>query len=54
MSERGRLKGQLVAEKPDLVVTTYEAYTAESGWFKNRRWTCCVLDEGHRIKAWHL
>lgn len=26
------------------------AFVAEDGWFKNRRWTYCVLDEGHRIK----
>lgn len=46
MSERGRLKHQVVSEQPDLVVTTYEAYTAEAGWFKHRRWGVCVLDEG--------
>lgn len=46
MTERQRLKAQLVHEHPDLVVTTYEAYTAEAGWFKHRRWGVCVLDEG--------
>ncbi|KAL8276276.1 hypothetical protein RQP46_011304 [Phenoliferia psychrophenolica] len=50
MTERGRLKSQVVTEQPDLVVTTYEAYTAEAGWFKHRRWGVCVLDEGHKIK----
>lgn len=34
----------------DLCITTYEAYVAEDTWFKSRRWTYCVLDEGHRIK----
>ena len=36
--------------KYDLCITTYEAYVAEDTWFKSRRWTYCVLDEGHRIK----
>lgn len=49
-SERNRLKWELASTHPDLVVTTYEAYTAESSWFKHRRWGLCVLDEGHRIK----
>jgi SWI/SNF-related matrix-associated actin-dependent regulator of chromatin subfamily A member 5 len=26
------------------------AFVADDGWFKTRRWTYCVLDEGHRIK----
>ncbi|KAF9219876.1 hypothetical protein BS17DRAFT_371007 [Gyrodon lividus] len=34
----------------DLCVTTYEAYVADDGWFKTRRWYYCVLDEGHKIK----
>ena len=34
----------------DICVTTYEAYVAEDTWFKSRRWTYCVLDEGHKIK----
>ncbi|SCV74235.1 BQ2448_6667 [Microbotryum intermedium] len=50
MSERGRLKHDVTALQPDLIVTTYEAYTAEAGWFKHRRWGVCVLDEGHKIK----
>lgn len=51
MTERQRLKNQLTNEQPDLVVTTYEAYTAESGWFKHRRWGVCVLDEGYVTQA---
>lgn len=39
-----------MSEQPDLVVTTYEAFTSEAGWFKHRRWGVCVLDEGHKIK----
>lgn len=46
MNERGRLRGEVSRLNPDLVVTTYEAYTAESAWFKNRKWGLCVLDEG--------
>ncbi|KAF9038768.1 hypothetical protein BDZ89DRAFT_1061181 [Hymenopellis radicata] len=34
----------------DLVLTTYDAFAVEDSWFKNRRWTYCVLDEGHKIK----
>ncbi|KAK4058436.1 hypothetical protein OIO90_000595 [Microbotryomycetes sp. JL221] len=49
-SERARLKYELNKSHPDLVVTTYESYTAESAWFKHRRWSLCVLDEGHKIK----
>lgn len=45
-NERARLKGEVASLHPDLVVTTYEAYTAESSWFKHRRWGLCVLDEG--------
>ena len=26
------------------------AFSAEDSWFKARRWTYCVLDEGHKIK----
>ena len=46
VSERARLKSEVVAGHYDLVVTTYEAYTAEAGWFRHRRWGLCVLDEG--------
>lgn len=51
-SERDRLKSaiRLGEIKFDLCVTTYEAYSAEDSWFKTRRWTYCVLDEGHRVK----
>ncbi|KAK4051791.1 hypothetical protein OIV83_002495 [Microbotryomycetes sp. JL201] len=49
-TERARLKLELNKTQPDLVVTTYESYTAEAAWFKHRRWSLCVLDEGHRIK----
>ncbi|KAF4588526.1 hypothetical protein EYR40_010078 [Pleurotus pulmonarius] len=34
----------------DILLTTYETYVAEDSWFKMRRWTYCVLDEGHKIK----
>ena len=35
----------------DLVVTTYETFQAEQGWFKTAFvWRYVVLDEGHKIK----
>lgn len=35
----------------DLIVTTYEGYLAEQGWFKRTfLWSYVVLDEGHKIK----
>ena len=35
----------------DLVVTTYEGFLAEEGWFKRAFvWRYVILDEGHRIK----
>lgn len=35
----------------DLVITTYETFVAEKGWFsKVFVWRYCVLDEGHKIK----
>ena len=35
----------------DIVITTYEAFDAESQWFKTvAAWRYVVLDEGHRIK----
>ncbi|KAI0086882.1 SNF2 family N-terminal domain-containing protein [Irpex rosettiformis] len=51
-SERTRLKnavrdGQL---EFDVCVTTYEGFVAEDTWFKSKKWTYAVLDEGHRIK----
>ena len=37
--------------KIDVIVTTYETFVAESGWFKRAFvWRYCVLDEGHKIK----
>ena len=35
----------------DLIVTTYEGFLAEQGWFKKTfLWSYVVLDEGHKIK----
>lgn len=35
----------------DLIITTYEGYIAEQGWFKKAfLWSYVVLDEGHKIK----
>ncbi|KAG0142765.1 hypothetical protein CROQUDRAFT_662086 [Cronartium quercuum f. sp. fusiforme G11] len=36
----------------DIVLTTYEAYEAQQGWFKysGRSWDYVILDEGQRIK----
>ncbi|BGP01284.1 hypothetical protein NBRC10513v2_002236 [Rhodotorula toruloides] len=48
--ERERLKSEVAEKDPDLLVTTYEAYTAEAIWFRKKRWAVVVLDEGHRIK----
>jgi SNF2 family DNA or RNA helicase len=45
-AERSRLKSEFPLTKPNLVVTTYEAYVAEERWFKSMRWGLCVLDEG--------
>lgn len=51
-SERARLKLAVRDGKVDfdICVTTYEGYAAEDSWFKSRRWTYLVLDEGHKIK----
>ncbi|KIM59502.1 hypothetical protein SCLCIDRAFT_1217627 [Scleroderma citrinum Foug A] len=51
-AERERLKNGVRNEEInfDICLTTYEAFVAEDSWFKTRRWTYCVLDEGHRIK----
>ena len=39
------------ASKIDVIVTTYETFLAEQGWFKRAFvWRYCVLDEGHKIK----
>ncbi|KAF9241300.1 P-loop containing nucleoside triphosphate hydrolase protein [Melanogaster broomeanus] len=50
--ERDRLRTAIRNDeiKFDLCITTYDAYVADDGWFKTRRWYYCVLDEGHRIK----
>jgi SWI/SNF-related matrix-associated actin-dependent regulator of chromatin subfamily A member 5 len=35
----------------DLVITTYDCFKAEQGWFKKAFvWRYCVLDEGHTVK----
>ncbi|KAI4114708.1 MAG: hypothetical protein LQ345_004563 [Seirophora villosa] len=35
----------------DLVITTYECFQSEQGWFKKAFvWNYCILDEGHKIK----
>lgn len=53
--ERDKLKDECrvasTAAKIDLVITTYDTYTAEHNWFKRAFvWRYCVLDEGHKIK----
>ncbi|KAL0564816.1 hypothetical protein V5O48_017222 [Marasmius crinis-equi] len=51
-NERLRLRNTLYRGlgTVDIVLTTYDAYIVEDSWFKSRRWTYCVLDEGHKIK----
>lgn len=58
-SERDQFKKQCLGknrrasslERIDLVITTYETFCAEQGWFKRAFvWRYCVLDEGHKIK----
>ncbi|KAJ8075575.1 hypothetical protein PM082_021205 [Marasmius tenuissimus] len=51
-AERLRLRNTLYhgLGSVDIVLTTYEQYIIEDTWFKSRRWTYCVLDEGHKIK----
>ena len=51
-NERRRLKDLVRTGEVefDVCVTTYEGYVAEDSWFKSRRWTYVVLDEGHKIK----
>ena len=44
-----RLQAHSVS-KFDVLFTTYEAYSLDHTWFKTRRWTYCVLDEGHKSK----
>ncbi|KAJ6486071.1 P-loop containing nucleoside triphosphate hydrolase protein [Mycena vitilis] len=51
--ERERIKNLMrAADTPvDIILTTYETLSStDNGWLKTRRWTCVVLDEGHRIK----
>ena len=64
-SERDRLKQETTGQTDrygnttkgtdsrgiDLVVTTYETFNSEQGWFKRAFvWRYVVLDEGHKIK----
>ncbi|KAF9067977.1 SNF2 family N-terminal domain-containing protein [Rhodocollybia butyracea] len=49
-NERLRLRNTLREGKFDILITTYDVYAVEDSWFKSRRWTYCVLDEGHKIK----
>lgn len=50
-TERDRIKNSLRGDSNfDIMITTYECYVAEDGWFKTRRWTYVVVDEGHKIK----
>lgn len=50
-SERDRLKNSLRGDRTfDIMLTTYDSYVIEDGWFKSHRWSYCVLDEGHKIK----
>ncbi|KAM6491144.1 SNF2 family N-terminal domain containing protein [Amanita muscaria] len=52
-NERTRIKEGLrrgEIELPHIMLTTYETFAAEDSWIKSRRWTYCVLDEGHKIK----
>lgn len=51
---RERMKKELLVSKEplDVVITTYETFVAEEGWFKRVfAWRYCVLDEGHKIKS---
>ncbi|CAL1715435.1 unnamed protein product [Somion occarium] len=53
VAERARLKAEIHnAGRFDICLTTYEQYVTEQSWFKSRRWTYVVLDEGHKIKNW--
>ena len=37
--------------RPDLFITTYEAFLTDQAWFKRAFvWRYCVLDEGHKVK----
>jgi SWI/SNF-related matrix-associated actin-dependent regulator of chromatin subfamily A member 5 len=48
--QRNRIKDDLRENDFDILVTTYECYVCENSWLKSRRWTYCVLDEGHKVK----
>ncbi|KAM0751509.1 hypothetical protein T439DRAFT_379628 [Meredithblackwellia eburnea MCA 4105] len=48
--ERVRLKSSAYQSK--IVVTSYEMFHIEESWFKSKRWSLFVLDEGHKIKNW--
>ncbi|KAJ3172297.1 hypothetical protein HK101_011186 [Irineochytrium annulatum] len=49
--ERATAKLRANREHFDVYLTTYEQFTAEGVWFKNRKtWSVVVLDEGHKIK----
>ncbi len=48
--ERTKTKAILGSTTVDVLITNYETYQLEEGWFKARRWNCVVLDEGHKIK----
>ena len=55
VKERDRLKQECRTAgkdaKIDVMVTTYETFVSEQGWFKRAYvWRYCVLDEGHKIK----
>ncbi|KAF9531634.1 P-loop containing nucleoside triphosphate hydrolase protein [Crepidotus variabilis] len=50
VAERTRIKASLRDDIFDILVTTYECYVLENAWLKSRRWTYCVLDEGHKVK----
>ncbi|KAK0200570.1 P-loop containing nucleoside triphosphate hydrolase protein [Desarmillaria ectypa] len=49
-AQRTILKKTFLENFFDIVLTTYDAFSVEVSWFKSRRWTYCVLDEGHKIK----
>ncbi|KAK0451185.1 P-loop containing nucleoside triphosphate hydrolase protein [Desarmillaria tabescens] len=49
-AQRTMIKKTFLENSFDIVLTTYDAFSAEVSWFKSRRWTYCVLDEGHKIK----
>ena len=49
--KKGRSRSTVPSGLPDVVVTTYEIFTAEKTWFSTAYvWRYCVLDEGHKIK----